>query len=386
MPVNQPSKPDLAKAEQAKADTNPVQPQQAQPKNAVVKEDLHQVLVDNPFLPLDDSLLNKSSKLSGDDWKKFKNYVRLHYPTWFNVATVGLHAAGALLPNMNIVPNNVSKGIKELAIHFSRWGVPISKIHNSYEAFKGKRAFEAVARFAPAALLPTVPFFNFQLPYGLSSGINLILEHIKDEVGGFKKEDGFAKNNSKVFKGLKDMWTKFRHPHTGKTERVKLGLVLGGTSAMLSGSIPALIFARKELNTLPAKLFGSVRSLGGLLGDLSIILFSSKKDPIQKRKEQIIGSFYLIPTIMDFAQRWIDQGSEANEIFNHAKTALNTIAELMWTHFSTEDNVKQEREAQMNQNQNDSLDSESQEQQQIVTLSDKPEEEKEAGTTTVLAA
>jgi hypothetical protein len=113
---------------------------------------------------------------------------------------------------------------------------------------------------------------------------------------------------------------------------------------MLAGAIPALLFARNSLNSPLAKIFGSIRSIGGLLGDMSIILFSTKESAEDRRKEKMVGSFFLIPSIMDFAQRFIDQGKDANEVFNHAKTALNTIAEVIWSSFSTDRNLKQEQE------------------------------------------
>ena len=278
----------------------------------------------------------------GVNLQKITHTIRKNYPTWFNVATVGLHSLGALLPSMQVVPKEVSQSVRQAAISFSRWGLQIAKIHNGIEALYGNRGVEAAARVIPSLLVPglKLPFFNFQLAYGLSSGVNVALEHIYDRVGELKKEDGMKKNIDKVFKGLNIMIKDLAKGKANIREWTKLFLTLGGSAFMLGGSIPALAFARNSLNDTKARVFGSLRSIGGLLGDLSIILFSTKKTKEGRQKERAIGLFFMVPSIMDFAQRWIKQGSEANEIFNHFKTALHTIGELIWSHFSTERNIK----------------------------------------------
>lgn len=270
----------------------------------------------------------------------FGTYIRKNYPTWFNWATILLHTLGGMLPFVSLVPDSVSKKIKSIAIEFSRWGIPAVKLHTGLEALAGKRLFEAIARVLPMMFMPILPFFNFQLAYGLSSGINVVLEHMNNRIGDLKKEDGFAVNNRKVINGFKSMINDLKKG-VPIQEELKLYLALGGASLMIGGAIPALLFARNSLNSGIAKFFGSFRSIGGLLGDLSIILFSSKTDPAERRKEQLVGSFYLIPSIMDFMQRWMKQDSDANEVFNHAKTALNTIAEVLWSSLSTDRNIKQ---------------------------------------------
>jgi len=269
-------------------------------------------------------------------------YIRKNYPSWFNWSTMILHTLGAMLPFVSVVPQNVSKAVKDFAIKFSRYGISAVKIHTGLEALSGKRMYEAIARVLPAFIIPglKLPFFNFHLAYGLSSGINVVLEHMNDRIGELSKDDSVKTNNKKVIDGFKSMLHDLINGVHIK-ERTKLGLALGGGAAMIAGTVPALLFARDSLNSWASKLFGSVRAIGGLMGDLSIILFSSKTDPEEKRKEQLVGSFYLIPSMMDFMQRWITQSSDANEIFNHAKTALNTIAEVLWSSLSTDRNIKQ---------------------------------------------
>ncbi len=277
----------------------------------------------------------------------FEN-IKLNYPHWFNIATVALHALGGTLPSMPFIPKSVGLGFRNLAENFSRWCIPFSKVHNSIEAFKGRRLYEAVARLVPSLLIPLLrlPFHNFQLAYGLGSGINVVHEHIKSRVG-LKAEDGFATNNKKIqdglFHAIKDLFNGGDHVST--KERAKLGLTLGGGAAMILGAVPTLLFDRNGLNDGFARIFGSIRSLGGLLGDLSITLFPSHEIPELRKKEPIIGSLYLVPTFMDFAQRWMKQDEETNSIFNHVKTALNTIAELIWTHFSTIENQRAKESA-----------------------------------------
>ncbi len=250
---------------------------------------------------------------------------------------------------MPFVPKKISLGFRKAAIGFSRWCIPISKIHNSIEALQGKKVYEAVARFLPSLLIPLLklPFHNFQLAHGLGSGINVVHEHIKSRVGGLSAEDGFSVNTQKIHDGLihaiKDLFQ--GGDHVSKKERSKLALTLGGGAAMIAGAVPALLFDREGLNDGFARFFGSIRSFGGLLGDLSITLFPSHQIPELRKKEPIVGAFYLVPTFMDFAQRWMKQDDETNEIFNHIKSTLNTIAELIWTHFSTVENQKAKNNA-----------------------------------------
>jgi hypothetical protein len=272
--------------------------------------------------------------------KEVLNYIRKNYPSWFNWATVVLHTLGAMLPFTSIVPKSISKKIKDLAVNFSRWGVPLVKIHTGLEALWGCRLPEAIARIAPTFFFPILPFFNFQLAYGLSSGINVVLEHMEARIGKLSRDDGFKHNNQKVLNGFKSMVNDLMNPNANINERMKMFLALGGGGFMLAGAVPALLFARNSLNSPAAKIFGTIRSIGGFLGDLSIILFSTKPTAEEQRKEKIVGSFFFVPTIMDILQRWINQDSDANEIFNHAKTSLNTIGEVLWSSFSTDRNTK----------------------------------------------
>jgi hypothetical protein len=306
-----------------------------------------------PAIPLqqeqtvDPETLHKNTINKNDDEapseKNLGLYIRKNYPTWFNGLTVILHTLGAMLPFVSFIPKKISNGIKAAAIEFSRWGIPVVKIHTAWEAFQGKRLFEAIARVIPALVIPALPFFNFQLAYGLSSGVNVVLEHMTKRTGDLLKEDGFAVNNKKVIEGftsmLKDL---FQGHNIHLKERMELIVTLGGASGMIFGALSALLFARDSLNSTLARVFGSIRSIGGLFGDLSIIFFSAKTDPAERRKEKIVGPFYLIPSIMDFMQRWINQSSDANEIFNHAKTTLNTVAEVLWSSMSTDRNTRQE--------------------------------------------
>ncbi|MCE2929113.1 MAG: hypothetical protein LW817_05740 [Candidatus Caenarcaniphilales bacterium] len=277
-------------------------------------------------------------------WGELGNFIRNNYYSWFNWATVILHTMGSMMPFMSIVPKNVSKSFKKFAENFSRFGIPLVKLHTAIEAAMGKRLFESIARLAPTLIIPILPFFNFQLAYGLSSGVNVVLEHLNPIIGDLSKNDSISTNNQKVIDGFKTMVKTILDPQSAPKDRSKFALALGGAGFMLAGAIPALLFARNSLNSPLAKIFGSIRSIGGLLGDMSIILFSTKESAEDRRKEKMVGSFFLIPSIMDFAQRFIDQGKDANEVFNHAKTALNTIAEVIWSSFSTDRNLKQEQE------------------------------------------
>ena len=316
--------------------SNPDVPKSTDEKNSQLNLDQ---LFNNIVSPKQDPINPENEKIK-NSFIEVGNFIRKNYTQWFNGATILLHTLGAMLPYVSLIPKEISHKIKKFAEGFSRWGVPLIKLHTGGEAIYGKRLFEGIARIAPTLFMPFLPFHNFQLAYGLSSGINVALEHIYGRTGDLKKEDGFEVNNKKVLDGLKSMVQDFFKPSTSLKAKSKIGLALGGALGMLGGAIPTLIFDRNGLNDTFAKIFGSIRSIGGLMGDLSIILFSSQPTQELRNKEKVVGSFYLIPSIMDLAQRWINQNSDANEIFNHAKTALNTIAEVIWSNFSTDRNTK----------------------------------------------
>ncbi len=329
-----PSRPDLASARQ-------------EPATALLGEIKdHREVINHKLEEPENLQTNKVSEQAPAE-KNLSLYIRKNYPTWFNWTTIVLHSLASMLPFVSLVPKNISTKIKESAIAFSRWGVPVVKLHTAWEAFKGKRLFEAIARVMPTLFLPFLPFFNFQLAYGLSSGVNLVLEHMGKRTGELLEKDGFAVNNKKVIEGFKSM---IRDVVKGVhiKERTELTVTLLGAAGMITGAIPALLFARNSLNSGIAKFFGSERSIGGFLGDLSIIFLSSKTDPLERRKEKIVGSFYLIPSMMDLLQRWMNLSPDANEIFNHAKTTLNTVAEVLWSSMSTDRNARQEESSANN--------------------------------------
>ncbi len=272
-------------------------------------------------------------------------YVRKNYHHWFNWATIGLHTLGATLPFISFVPKTLSDDVKKAAVNFSKYGVPfVVKLITGLEALDGKRTFEAIARFVPTALMPTVPFHNFQVPYGLSSGINITLDQVMKKTGDLKKEDGFAVNNKKVIDGFKDLVSDLFKPQVDFKERTRIFLSLGGSALMFLGAIPMMLFARNDLNSTFSKIFGSLRALGGFKGDLSLIFFPPGETEKIKKTLQKVGQFFLVPTVMDLMQRFMNLSEDANEIFNHAKTALNTVAEVMWSSISTERNVNQKQD------------------------------------------
>ena len=316
---------------------------------AINKANLEKLLVqENQDLKPEEAQLNFWAQNLAPEWNQKNNLltnIKLNYPHWFNIATVALHALGSSLPSMPFIPKKISLAFRKSAILFSQWCIPFSKLHNFFEAWKGNRFYEAVARVLPNLFLPFLPFHNFQLAYGLSSGINVVHEHIKSRVGGLSDKDSMKQNIKKINDGLQFAIKDLFHGGNKVTtkERVKLGLTLGGGAAMILGAVPTLLFDRQGLNDGFAKFFGTIRSLGGFFGDLSITLFPSNPIENLRKKERAIGGIYLVPTFMDAAQRWMNQAPETNEIFNHFKSALNTIAELTWTHFSTLENHNQNR-------------------------------------------
>ncbi len=237
-----------------------------------------------------------------------------------------LHTLGATLPFVDAVPESISKFVKKAAVEFSRFGYPVGFLREAVKAWQGKRLFEVLARIGPPATLLFLPFYNFQLGYGLYAGINLTLERIMDRIKLDNKD--FQENNKKVIDEFKKIWNEVWDPQIPWDKKLPDALSLLGSSMMLGGAIPALALARNSLDSWAAMIFGTIRSLGGAIGDLVLIFFS--KDP----SEKYIGGLYGVASLMDIPQRFI-KDKNANEIYNHAKTTLNTIAAILWAHKST---------------------------------------------------
>ncbi len=266
------------------------------------------------------------------------NLVREKYPVVLNWFTVALHSAASSLPFMPFVSKTLSKKVKDWAIVFSRYVVPVNMIHNAVEdIFIGKRLFHGIARLVPPICLPFLPFFNFSMPYGIYAGINFPTEEIVKRTGELSKHNTIAENNKKVIDGLKAMWADFKNQAIPLKERFRLGSIFFASASMLSGALGGLLFSPNSLNNLPATFFGFVRSMGGLIGDLNLILGKNST-----KKEKTIGSLYAVGSLMDMTQRWITDPI-INELYNHAKTSLNTISTMLWTHMSTERNREQEK-------------------------------------------
>jgi hypothetical protein len=285
---------------------------------------------------------NKSSE-DENSWKiskEFLNIVREKYPVVLSWFTVALHSAASSLPFIPFVPKQTAKKFKDWALAFSRYIVPLNMVHEAIEDLSGKRLFHAIARLAPPVCLPFLPFYNFSMPYGIFAGINFPTEEIVKRVGELSKHNTFAENNQKIIDGLKAMWNDFNNQANPFKERFRLGSIFFASASMLAGALGGLLFSPNSLNNIPATIFGFIRSTGGLVGDLNLILGKN-----HTKKEKTIGSLYAIGSLMDITQRWITDPT-INELYNHAKTSLNTISTLLWTHMSTDRNRQEEKKVQ----------------------------------------
>lgn len=274
---------------------------------------------------------NRQAQTQSSNTSSSLQKLRLHYPTALNVASVSLHLFASSFPWIPFIPKKISKMINNAAIFFSRYIVPINMLHNAVEAISKKRLFEGLARIPVPFMMPFLPFFNFKLPYGLFAGINLPNEEITKRVGKLDDQASFSANNKKTLDGLKLMWKDLMNPQISSGERIKIGFTLLGSFCMLFGSVNGLLFAPQSLNNLAASVFGFIRSIGGLIGD-GILIFTGNP------REKLIGMLYAVGSFMDITQRWI-KNPAINEIYNHVKTALDTVSTMLWTHVSTQRNM-----------------------------------------------
>jgi len=259
--------------------------------------------------------------------------IRDRYPNWCNSIAALLHSLAPALPYLPFVPEKFSKMVDKAAVIFSKSVVPIAMLHNSWEAFVGKRGIESIIKLVTPALLYTVPLHNFNIPYGLHSSVKLILDKAMHKAPQ-RKEQSFGQNFKDMTQGAKNLFGDF---FAGKGDW-DLNSTVFAFANMLFGSVGGYLFARTERDSWPAKIFGLIRNIGGLVGDVNISIVG---DEHEKKAGRLMG----LASIFGIIQRWIPDPKVAR-IFSHALIACDDIGFNIWSNDSKRRNDKVEEQKQ----------------------------------------
>ncbi len=286
--------------------------------------------------------VEKTKELSS--WDKFRSYFK-NSPKPFKIFrdsfTLGLNALGVVLNFSAVIGKGipwVGPKIQELldkkSEWFSRYVVPLSFAWNSVEAAAGNRLIESAARLIPAVLFWVLPFYNFNMATGISSGINYLL-HLIDN-----RYDGKTPNSSPK-ENLKATWLKFKELVTdfgkGKVAKGESAWDIFAVAGMLLGSTGGLAFAKEQRDSWAARIFGLLRNAAGFAGDGRFVIGND----VHKR---IAGASMMFASIANIFMRWV--GDDVARVLNHLAVALDDFGLTYWAHESKRRNDAASKEAE----------------------------------------
>jgi hypothetical protein len=204
--------------------------------------------------------------------------------------------------------------------------------HNT--AFLFTRWIEGFIKAIPPLLLPFVGDANVDTVYGLSCSLNQPYDTVKDRIRAkvnktkdqvefLDKKGSIGSNFSVLLNEAKRFLNEFKQ---GKLNFWNEAIYLYNCPLILGGSLPMLLFARRDRDSFLAKALGFIRNAGGLMGDLG---FLKGKDIVKK----FIGVMCSISAISSIAKRWVKSENYANALI-HLSSALDVSAMALWNTFS----------------------------------------------------
>ena len=283
------------------------------------------------------------SKQDASLWDKFRLQF-INGPKWFQAfrsnTTMSLNYFGVAFNALAVIgksflPEKIYKQVDEKSEWFSKYVIPISFAWNSVEALVGHRIPEALSRLIPAVSFWALPFYNFNLATGLSSGLNYVFEHVKERNGGRNPGAGDLVENLK--KTVTDSIDVITDIFKGKRDKEDIYKQIG-TAGLLGGSIGGMLFARNSRDSFLARVFGNMRNLGGLAADYKLI-FNNAKDPDQSRYQREVGSLCSIASVLNIFMRWVNP--EMARMLNHISIAADDFGLTRWAQVSKEDNDRE---------------------------------------------
>ena len=261
---------------------------------------------------------------NGPKW--FQTF-RDKFSIYLNSFGIAFNALGVVGLTNKVFPEKVGKFLDKKSEWYSRYVVPLSFLWSGVEALMGNRPFETGLRFIPAISFWALPFYNFSIATGISSGFNTLLGLVNQRHGGKQPNKTMAENTQVVFKTFADL---FYDAMTGKGSREELKNVIA-SSFMLGGSLGGLLFATQDRNTIAAKFWGNLRNLGGLITDVSLAFSSYKPD-------RVVGATCGTASLLNIFMRWVPE--DIARMINHVAIALDDFGLTYWAHESKRQNDK----------------------------------------------
>ncbi len=265
--------------------------------------------------------------LNGSEWfQKFRN----NFTPVLNYFCVSLNSLAAIGSSINSCPKPLAKFLNDKSELFARYSLPASYIWNGIEALMGNRLPEALIRFAPALGFFVLPFYNFNLVTGISSGLNNLIDLVTERLGGKQPSTSIMENSKAVLHEsqilVKEFLTTLKPLNSSEGEKLidqvaTLGTIIGGAGG--------LVFAAKERNSLPAQIFGSLGNISGFALDLSMIV-------AKNLRKKVVGYSCGLASLGNIAMRFTDR--KLAKILNHAAIAADTFGMTYWAQSSKEMN------------------------------------------------
>lgn len=243
------------------------------------------------------------------------------------------------------IPDPLKAAIDKYSVMLTK-GVMIGRyLESAGEAFKASRVVESVGRLMGVAALPLVKLNDLTLASGLGEfipqldlGLEGKVKQKSDELVG----DGVISKSQNLkiwFSSLKEAYKEILAGGLGENRKIfpkakDAGhtLVLAGTLTFLGASL-GMLFGLKSRD-LSNKVFGSLRSLGGLIADYTLLTHPDSN----MRKTGIVTT---IASLVDGVQRFLPE-KYLNTI-NHLNLLNNMFANQLLTdrtHHKSKDEVK----------------------------------------------
>jgi hypothetical protein len=225
------------------------------------------------------------------------------------------------------------------AFLFTRWIAPLTSYAvAAIESIKDNKWIEAAIKAVPPLFLPLVGEANIDTVYGSSTGFNcpydMVIKRIEEkskESSDFKK---YAEESSKTGMGHVKMFiSEFKNMVSDFTNgklTFEDNALLVACSAIVTGSLPIMLFMRNARDSWAARLLGLIRNAGGITGDLMFGIQGLKN---KEHYKSLIGVFCTLAAGSDIAKRWVNN-PVVEKILIHLGAALNVSGYAVWNAFS----------------------------------------------------
>jgi hypothetical protein len=264
---------------------------------------------------------------NGPEWFQ---YFRNYFVMGLNSIGIALNSTSVIATNSNIMPKPVAEYLDKAAEWYSRYVVPLGFAWNGVESLVGKRPLESIARFAPAIGFLALPFYNFNLVTGLSSGITYLLGKVVERNGNKQPGVGSAMENTKgILKHTVDVFKELFDSKSKESTMDKISIL-----GMMIGSTGGLFMAPNQRDSFTARIFGTLRNIGGLVGDYELV-FNNDQTWRGKHK-RAVGLTCSLASILNMIARFVDP--KLGRTLNHLSIAADDFGLTYWAQMSKKDN------------------------------------------------